>query len=145
MTTISRQASVEYSCQQMYSLVADIDAYKNFLPGCVESIINHDNGGQVRATLRFQHKGVSLAFTTINQNTVDRLIEMELIEGPFKHLQGKWSFIPVDGDSCKVELEMDFDFSNRLYASMFKPAFNRVALSLLDAFIERAHQMYGSS
>ena len=143
MAVISRQAVVAYSCEQMYALVSDIAAYDSFLPWCAKSMVAADDGEQVRATLCLRYKGIDLSFTTLNRNTPPRSIDMTLFEGPFKHLGGRWLFTPLSDDGCKVEFELDFDFSSLVYASLFKPVLDRAMSSLLDAFIERAHKVYG--
>ncbi len=143
MAAVLRQAVVAYSCEQMYALVSDIGAYDSFLPWCSESVVDFDDGEQVRATLRLKHKGIGLSFTTLNRNTPPHSIEMALAEGPFKRLDGKWSFTPLDDEGCKVEFMLDFDFSNRAYAQLFKPTLNKMASSLVDVFVARAHKVYG--
>ena len=143
MTTISRQTTVPYSCDQMYDLVSDIENYSHFVPRCTESVINVRDGREVRATLHFQYKGINLGLATLNLNSPPSRITMKLSEGPFKYLRGEWVFISSGDGGCKVKLRMDFDFSNRIYESIFKLTFNRLALSLLDAFVGRARAVYG--
>ncbi len=142
MAAIFRQAAVAYSCEQMFALVSDVNAYDGFLPWCAESVVDAADGERVRATLHLKHKGLGVSFTTLNRNAPPHLIEMALAEGPFSRLDGKWSFTPLTGAGCKVELALNFDFSNRFYAGLFAPVFNRAASSLVDAFVERAHKVY---
>ncbi len=67
---------------------------------------------------------------------------MELVEGPFKHLTGFWKFQPLDG-GCHVSLDMRFEFKNTLTRLALGGPFNKFANTLMDAFIQRAHDMYG--
>ena len=143
MPLISRQAVVAYSCEQMYALVSDVGSYDNFLPWCTGSVVDAADGGQVRATLHLEHKGVGLSFTTVNHNVPPHRIGMKLVEGPFRHLSGKWCFTPLDDAGCRVELELDFDFSSRVYAGLLRPVLDRVASSLVDTFVARAREVYG--
>lgn len=143
MAAIFRRAKTAYSCDQMYALVSDVAAYENFLPWCDKSSIDGEDHGRVRATLHLKHKGLGLSLTTLNRNVPPSSIEMALAEGPFKHFKGKWTFAPLESGGCMVELEMDFDFSNRVYARLLKPVFDRVASSLVDAFIKRANEIHG--
>lgn len=145
MTTISRRATTAYSCEQMYALVSDVAAYREFLPWCDHSSVEGEDRGRVRATLHLKHKGMGLSLTTLNRNLPPGAIEMELAEGPFRHLRGKWTFAPLEGGGCTVGLEMDFDFSNRVYAGLLKPVFSRIASSLVDAFTQRAREVYGQA
>ena len=142
MATISRQALVAYPCEQMYALVSDIPAYQTFLPWCDRSVIDADDGERVQATLHLKHKGVGMSFTTLNHGRPPHALEMLLVEGPFRHFEGRWSFMPLGDEGCKVGFELDFDFSNRVYEGLFKPILNRAASSLVDAFVERARSLY---
>jgi ribosome-associated toxin RatA of RatAB toxin-antitoxin module len=71
---------------------------------------------------------------------------MRLVDGPFSNLDGQWSFNPV-GDAgqraCKVELDLNYGFKNAALAAMVGPVFDRIAGSLVDAFVKRAEQVYG--
>jgi ribosome-associated toxin RatA of RatAB toxin-antitoxin module len=71
-------------------------------------------------------------------------ITMRLVEGPFKHLQGVWSFSALGDEGCKVTLDMEFEFSSKLMGMTFGPVFSHMANSLVDAFVQRAHQCYGT-
>jgi ribosome-associated toxin RatA of RatAB toxin-antitoxin module len=73
---------------------------------------------------------------------------MQLVKGPFSKLDGLWRFSPVgDGSqrACKVELSLNYGFSNALLAGLVGPVFDRIAASLVDAFVQRADQVYGST
>ena len=71
---------------------------------------------------------------------------MRLVKGPFSRLEGQWRFHPVgDGSqrACKVELQLDYGFDNAAVAAIIGPVFDRIAGSMVDAFIKRAEQVYG--
>jgi len=68
---------------------------------------------------------------------------MQLVDGPFRRLHGKWMFIPLGDEGCKVELKLEFEFSNRLLDMTVGPVFSQIANSLVDAFSQRAKQVYG--
>ena len=144
MTAVLRRIKAPYARDQMYGLVSDIDSYSRFIPRCVESTVGDSRDArEVRATLRFQYKGINLGFTTLNRNDPPDSIKMNLADGPFKYLEGEWSFVSLGDRECEVCLQVDFDFSNRVYAAMFRAAFARLTSSLLDAFVDRAHALYG--
>ncbi len=144
MTAISRRVKMPYARDQMYCLVNDIERYRCFVPGCVESTVEDvRDGHEVRATLRFQYRGISLGFTTLNRGNPPDSVKMNLVDGPFKYLEGEWRFVSLDDRRCEVGLQIVFDFSNRVYATMFGMAFQRLASSLLDAFVTRAHTLHG--
>jgi ribosome-associated toxin RatA of RatAB toxin-antitoxin module len=73
----------------------------------------------------------------------DKMIEMRLVEGPFKHLFGYWSFLALDERASKVSLDMEFEFSNAMLGLVMGPVFSRIANDLVDSFRRRAERIYG--
>ena len=67
---------------------------------------------------------------------------IQLVEGPFKSLEGAWKFIPLSETGCKVEFRLSWEFSSRLLASLAGPVFNHIALTMVDAFVKRAESLY---
>ena len=143
MTTIHKSALVPYSAEQMYTLVDDIPAYPEFLPWCSGSKEITRREDEVEASLDIAHSGVHKSFTTRNRLEKNRSIEMQLVEGPFKHLNGVWRFEPLGDAGSKVVLDLEFDFSSKLLGMTFGPIFSKIAGSLVDAFIQRAQKIYG--
>lgn len=145
MTVVNRSALLPYSAERMYELVADIDRYPEFLPWCRRAgIIDDSDPEAVKAFIEIAKGAVGKRFTTLNRMQPGKIIEMNLLDGPFKHLRGYWRFEPLQDDACKVWLDMDFEFSNRLVAVAFGPIFNQAVNTLVDAFVERAAQVYGT-
>ncbi len=143
MTTINKSALVPYSAAQMYALVDDIDAYREFLPWCSHSEELDRSDDEVEARLDIAHSGIRKSFTTRNHLQKDRQIEIQLVEGPFQKLHGVWRFEPLGDAGSKVILELEFEFSSKLLSMTFGPLFNMIAGSLMDSFIQRAKQVYG--
>ncbi|HFD86684.1 MAG TPA: type II toxin-antitoxin system RatA family toxin [Gammaproteobacteria bacterium] len=144
MANIQRHAIVPYSPQQMFSLVDDVNHYSDFLPWCASSAELSREDNVVVGCVELAKGAVHKSFTTRNTLTPYERIEMQLVEGPFRHLHGYWRFQPLnDGKACKVMLELDYEFSNRLVSLAIGPVFNTVANSLVDAFVERANKTYG--
>jgi ribosome-associated toxin RatA of RatAB toxin-antitoxin module len=123
--------------------VADIDSYPRFLPWCRSIAVHERSEDRVRATLEIARGPLHHAFTTENRLVQDRSIEMRLVSGPFRHLHGCWRFDPVGERGARVSLEMDFDFSSRLLELTLGPVFTDVTRKLVDAFRNRAVQVYG--
>ena len=117
MTTINKSALVPYSAAEMFALVDDIDAYPEFLPGCRRTSVLSRSGDEVRATIELSKGGVEKAFTTCNRAQQNKMIEVRLIEGPFKHLNGFWRFDPLGEAGCKVSLDLEFEFASRLLSA----------------------------
>lgn len=142
MPSLCRSALVPYSAAQMYVLVNDVAAYPAFLPGCSQSRIIEQSDTHMRAALQVAKAGVSQWFTTNNQLEVNRAISMRLLDGPFKQLTGGWQFTPLSEQACKIELSLDFTFSNKVTELAFGKIFNNLTNSMVAAFTDRAKQVY---
>lgn len=68
---------------------------------------------------------------------------MQLVDGPFKSLQGYWEFTPLDEQACKVSLKLEFEFASKLIEMAFGKVFNEVAKNMVVAFTQRAKAVYG--
>lgn len=143
MTTIHRSAIVPYSAHDMYVLVADIGAYREFLPWCGGARVLSSKDGEVIASIDIAYKGVHKSFTTRNHLQADKIIEMRLLDGPFSHLHGVWQFAPLDEQACKISLDMEFAVANRLMSLAITPVFTTISNQLVDCFRQRADALYG--
>ena len=143
MTKVQRSALVPYSAAQMFCLVNDVASYPEFVPWCVKTNVHKESAEEKEATMSFAKRGINASVTTCNELEENKQIIMRLVKGPFKHLTGTWKFQALDEKSCKVELDMEFSFSNRLYSVTLGPIFNQVADKLVSAFTQRANQLYG--
>jgi len=143
MTTISKSALVSYSPEQMFKLVDDIEAYSDFLPWCGKATEISRDEENVEASLLISHSGLNKEFTTVNKNIQFKKIEMHLVNGPFKNLDGVWLFETLCDTACKVSLHLEFEFSSKIIGITLGPVFSKIANSLVDAFIKRADKVYG--
>ena len=142
MANVRRSALVGFSAESMFDLVNDVSAYPHFLPGCSQTKIIEHSVDMMKAAILISKAGVKQWFTTENQLARGQFIKMNLVEGPFSHLQGGWSFTPLSDDACKIELNLDFSFSSRLAEMAFGKAFNAIASNMVDAFVKRAKEVY---
>jgi len=143
MTRISRSAAVAYAPSKMFALVADVESYPAFLPWCAEARVLAREADAIKARLTVAKSGIRQSFVTRNTHREFERIELQLVEGPFKRLQGAWSFSPAGVHGCVVALQLEFDFANRLVALTFGKAFQSVAGRLIEAFSARAGELYG--
>jgi len=143
VATVKKSALVLYSASEMYALVSDIEAYPQFLPWCRSTQILSRAEDEVRATIEMVKGGVHKSFTTSNRMQKHKMIDIRLLEGPFKRLEGYWRFEPLRADASKVALDMEFEFSNQLLRVAIEPVFKQIANSLVDAFCKRAVDLYG--
>ena len=143
MTTIHRTALVEFSACQMYDLVNDISAYPEFVPMCAEVDVHWHSASQAEATLSIVKGAIKIDFATRNDMLENQQITIRLIKGPFKHLTGVWKFVPLSDQGTKVTLDLEFEFSNRMFAMALGVVFKKLANTMLDAFCQRAKVVYG--
>ena len=145
MPNVYRNALVPYSPSEMFALVDDIESYPQFLPWCKSAVVLSRDADEVRATLELAKGALHKSFTTLNRNQKDKMIEMRLLEGPFRQLEGFWRFdvLGASKQACKVSLDLEYEFSNALLAMTVGPVFNQIANKLVDAFSQRAVTVYG--
>jgi len=143
VTAIRKSALVPYSAEEMYALVADIESYGNFLPWCGGARILERHANNVTAAIDIAYRGVNKSFTTRNVLDPGRQMELKLIDGPFRQLHGYWRFEPLDDQACKVSLDLDFEFANRILAFAVGPVFSQIANGLVESFRKRAEELYG--
>ena len=144
MACVNKIAEVPYSAEKMFDLVNDVRAYPEFLPWCVESEVLSENEDEVRATLHLAKGGLRKAFTTCNRLQQGKMIEVRLVSGPFRHLEGFWRFEALGETNSRVSLDLEFEFANPLISMAIGPVFQPIAASLVDSFVTRAHQLYGN-
>ena len=143
MTIINKSALVPYSNAEMFALVDDVERYPEFLPWCRVTEVMSRDADEVRASIGIAHGALNKTFSTCNRLQRDKMIEMRLIEGPFKHLQGFWRFDALGEQACKVSLDLEFEFASKLIGLAIGPVFSQIANSLVDAFCKRATEVYG--
>jgi len=127
----------------MFKLIDDIEAYSEFLPWCGKATEISRDEKNVEASILISHSGLNKKFTTQNKNTAFDKIEMHLLNGPFKKLDGVWLFEPLGETACKVSLNLEFEFSSKIIGITLGPVFSKIANNLVDAFIKRADVIYG--
>lgn len=142
MPDINKSKIVAYTQEQMYDLVNDVESYCEFIPWCVSSHIESSTADEIRATLAFSRGGLYKAFTTLNRLQPHKMIEIRLVNGPFRHLEGFWRFEAVENGHCRVSLDLEFEFNSRLVGMMFGPIFHQIANTLVDSFCNRAEVVY---
>ncbi len=142
MKQISRSALVSFSAEQMFHLVNDVARYPEFLPGCSGSKVLESSTDKMVASVDVSKAGISKTFTTSNELLHGQSIIMNLIDGPFKTLQGGWHFTPLDEQACKVELKLEFEFSSKMIELAFGKIFNELTSNMVNAFTKRAKQVY---
>lgn len=140
---IKKSAVVPYNAEQMYDLVNDIDSYPEFLPWCSEARVFERSETRLKASISMASGSIKQSFSTVNTMQPGRRIDVHLLRGPFKYLDGHWLFEPLEDGGCRISLEMHFEFRNKLLKLTLNKLFNRIVDSLVGSFSERARRVYG--
>jgi ribosome-associated toxin RatA of RatAB toxin-antitoxin module len=143
MTVIQRSALVRFPASLMFHLVDDIEAYPEFLPWCRSSRVLLRSEDIVEAELEIARGGFNQSFSTRNTRVAPKEIRMDLIEGPFRRLQGVWIFQTLQQDASKVSLELEFELSSKIASLAFGGMFSQICSGLIEAFHQRAKELYG--
>ncbi|TQV64371.1 MAG: type II toxin-antitoxin system RatA family toxin [Halothiobacillaceae bacterium] len=143
MTLLHREALVPYTPNEMFTLVSAVEDYHQFLPWCSDSKRLAQGEDEIKATVTISKGALKKSFTTRNLLQQDKMIEMRLLDGPFKHLHGFWRFEPVGEGGCKISLDLEFQFSNKLIELAIGPVFTGIAGELVQSFHKRAEDVYG--
>ena len=150
MPRVHKTVVLPYSQAQMYDLVERVEDYPKFLPWCGGVTMHNRTETSMDVTIKIAFRGLHQSFRTVNRNTPPSAMEMRFRDGPFKHLVGKWRFEPValasahkDGQGVRVVFDLDYEFSNKLFALAIGPVFNVIAQTFMDGFVKQAKALYG--
>ncbi|WP_016835450.1 type II toxin-antitoxin system RatA family toxin [Herbaspirillum lusitanum] len=143
MAVVHKTVLINYSAEQMFKLVDRVEDYPEFLPWCGGVDVEERQGDKLKAKLKINYHGLKQSFTTENTNTPPASMTMHLVEGPFKHFEARWNFKALREDACKIEFDMEYEFSSRILEGVIGPVFSMIANSFVDSFCKRAEQIYG--
>ena len=156
MREVRRSAIVPYPAESMFALVADVESYPDFLPGCTASSVMTQAPGEILASLSLVKGPFAASFTTRNSLEPPRRLTMELVDGPFEALQGEWTMTPLGAPAgpavagslppapgCRIDLRVRFQFASTARDLLLGPAFELTLSGIVDAFVERARAVYG--
>jgi ribosome-associated toxin RatA of RatAB toxin-antitoxin module len=142
MAQVEKSVLVPYSAEQMFRLVDEVERYPEFLPWCGGIDLKWRTDTSTSATLHINYHGVRHQFTTENSKDFPVLMDIKLVEGPFRHLEGIWHFVPLAEDACKIRFKLHYEFSTHLLEKIIAPVFSHIANTFVDAFVERAERIY---
>ena len=143
MALVEKSVLVSHSARQMFDLVDQVEHYAQFLPWCSGTDVLSRDAVMVVATIHIDFHHLKQSFTTENTRQTPKVIQIRLREGPFQQLDGLWRFTELTTEASKVELQLRYEFSNKLIENLVNPVFSLIAGNLVDAFVERAERIYG--
>ena len=148
MKTIHKSVLIWFSAEEMFALVTDVARYPEFLPWCEHGRVLSETDNGMTAEIGMSLAGFRKSFSTRNVHVPGRQVKLELLDGPFKHLDGTWDFHPLldpntqePQRACRIELTLNYAFES-MFGSLVGPVFDKIAATLVDAFVKRAEQVY---
>lgn len=142
MASVSKSVLVPFSARQLFALVQEVEDYPAFLPWCAGVSVIERGAESATARIDIDFHGVRAHFTTANEYHEPDRIVLTLRDGPFRRLDGTWTFRMLTDSACKVELALNYEFATRPLEALIGPVFNHIADSFIDAFVKRAEAVY---
>jgi len=148
MPSFASERQVAHSAADMFALVADVESYPKFVPLCRALVVRgravEEGRDIVVADMTVAYGPVRETFTT--RVTLDRAaltVRAEYVNGPFRHLDSRWTFVPTGEKSCLVRFAIDYEFRSRSLAMLMGSMFDRAFRKFAEAFEARADAVYG--
>ena len=145
MALVEKTVLIERSAAQMFELVDRCEDYPAFLPWCNRTELKFRDAQKTVATLHINYHAVKSCFTTENDKEFPGLMRIRLVDGPFRRLEGSWTFKALAENACKIEFRLHYEFSSRLFEKVIGPVFGHIANTFVDAFVKRASVVYGAA
>jgi ribosome-associated toxin RatA of RatAB toxin-antitoxin module len=142
MHKVEKTVLVMHSAEQMFALVDAVEDYPKFLPWCGGVDLHERSETSTSATLHINYHGLTQNFTTQNLKTFPHSMDINLKDGPFKHLDGSWRFTALRENACKIEFRLNYEFANSFLEKIIAPVFNHIATTFVDGFVARADKAY---
>jgi ribosome-associated toxin RatA of RatAB toxin-antitoxin module len=137
---VHRSALVAHPAERMFALIEAAEDYPVFLPWCASTQVLHRDEQVVVARIQIAWHGARFTFVTRNPKRHPEWMGIGLEEGPFNRFEGQWQLTPLAEWGCRIDFSLRYDFARALVGSLAMPVFDRVANTLVDAFIRRADQ-----
>ena len=145
MNFIKKSEEINVSHDLIFALINNVEDYHKFLPWCSDSKIISDTNNKMAAEIEISKNFVNWKFSTENTYSLNKRIDIKLIDGPFNHLEGYWKFKKLDNYNTTVELYLEYKFDSRMIELSIKPIFSKIMSSILDSFISEAFKRKGAS
>jgi coenzyme Q-binding protein COQ10 len=149
MVSFTTERRVKHSAQDMFDLVADVEAYPKFVPLCERLVVRgrtrRDGMDIIVADMTIAYKLIRETFTS--RVTLDRpglAISAQYLDGPFRHLDNRWSFSPMSDSESIVRFSIDYEFRSRVLGTLMGAVFDRAFRKFAQAFEARADEVYGA-
>ena len=138
MPTVRKSVIVARPRQVLFDLVDGVERYQEFLPWCSRSEVLERDAAVTRARIHIDYHGLTSFIETRNNKRAPEAIDLAFVDGPFREFQGRWEFTALGPDGCRVELALDYAFTNVAMEAVLGPVFGHIIETLVDRFVARA-------
>jgi len=142
MNEVRKSALVAYSAERIFDLIEAAEHYPAFLPWCAAATIIGRDEETVSARITIDYHGIRFNFATRNPKRRPEFMAIHLEHGPFRHFEGEWHLARLAADACRIEFALRYEFGSAITGRLAGPVFDRIANSLVDAFVARADEVY---
>ena len=143
MALVEKSVLIGQSAERMFELVDRCEDYPVFLPWCSETEVKYRDALKTVATLHVNYHSVKTSFTTENDKESPSSMKITLVDGPFRRLDGLWRFKSLSAEACKIEFQLSYEFSSKMFEKVIGPVFSQIANTFVDAFVKRANEVHG--
>jgi len=130
--------TIHCPAENMFAVVMDIEAYPGFLPWVADAKVLTRQNGELTAELVADFAGSHHQFRTIDRYVANKLVEIRLLDGPFRFLESIWTFEPAGEQGCNVHFSIEFEFRSMMLDLVASPIFSSACKSMVQAFEKRA-------
>ncbi|MDQ6996831.1 MAG: type II toxin-antitoxin system RatA family toxin [Mariprofundus sp.] len=141
MRSFEETRKIACSAATMFDIVMDIEAYPAFLPWVSDARILTRQPGELSAELVADLAGSRHRFQTVDRFVEHKLVEVRLLEGPFRFLESVWTFDPLGDDRCSVHFSIEFEFRSMMLDIIASPVFSTACKSMVQSFEKRAMEL----
>ena len=135
--------------QTLIDFVLDIEKYPEFIPFCIDSKVYETNDDEheikIIADLTIGKRPfIDTYKSDVRYDKKNDSIHVTNIDGPLKHLENKWNFKELNGQT-EVSFDVDFELKNRFLNIVMTKSFQYGLNKIADAFEKQANKILNNS
>ena len=138
MKSIHKEEDINIDIETIFNLINDIESYPNYLPWCTKTEVKEESADTIIGKIFISKSFINWNFSTKNTIKKNELISLELVDGPFENLTGKWTFSSINKFNTKVSLDIDYKFKSSIIELSIEPIFSSIMNSILKSFVQEA-------
>ena len=138
MKSIHKEEDINIDIETIFNLINDIKSYPNYLPWCTRSEVKEESADIIIGKIFISKSFINWNFSTKNTIKKNESILLELVDGPFESLTGKWAFSSINQFNTKVSLDIDYKFKSSIIELSIEPIFSSIMNSILKSFVQEA-------